>query len=155
MLERVTGDDTRSEMSRILASAVANGSLTTENRAYLVQLVSQRAGISQQEAERRVDQAFNAAREAADKARRAGVLTGFVTAASLVLSLGAAWWAAHAGRAPSRQFDPGAVRLRRSAPPHPSNHLKGDYSMLRDVVLWMAGVPIFVIILLHLFGVFH
>jgi arylsulfatase A-like enzyme len=39
------------------------------------------------------DQAFNAAREAADKARRAGVLTGFVTAASLILSLGAAWWA--------------------------------------------------------------
>jgi hypothetical protein len=84
-------------MSRILASAVSNGSLTTENRAYLVQLVSQRAGISQQEAERRVDQAFNAAREAADKARRAGVLTGFVTAASLVLSLGAAWWAAMRG----------------------------------------------------------
>ena len=24
--------------------------------------------------------------------------------------------------------------------------------MLRDVVLWLAGVPIFVIILLHLFG---
>jgi hypothetical protein len=92
-----TGDDTRPEMSRILASSVANGSLTAENRAYLVQLVSQRAGISQQEAERRVDQAFNAAREAADKARRAGVLTGFVTAASLVLSLGAAWWAALRG----------------------------------------------------------
>ena len=97
MLVTLTGDDTRSEMSRILASAVANGSLTAENRAYLVQLVSQRAGISQQEAERRVDQAFNAAREAADKARRAGVLTGFVTAASLVLSLGAAWWAAMRG----------------------------------------------------------
>jgi len=84
-------------MSRVLASAVANGSLTAENRTYLIQLVSQRAGISQQEAERRVDQAFNAAREAADKARRAGVLTGFVTAASLVLSLGAAWWAAIRG----------------------------------------------------------
>jgi len=27
--------------------------------------------------------------------------------------------------------------------------------MLRDVVLWLAGVPIFVIILLHLFGVLH
>jgi len=27
--------------------------------------------------------------------------------------------------------------------------------MLRDIVLWLAGVPIFVIILLHLFGVFH
>jgi len=93
----VGGDDTRPEMSRVLASAVANGSLTAENRTYLIQLVSQRAGISQQEAERRVDQAFNAAREAADKARRAGVLTGFVTAASLVLSLGAAWWAAIRG----------------------------------------------------------
>jgi len=91
------GDDTRAEMSRILASAVANGSLTTENRAYLVQLVAQRAGISQQEADKRVSDAFNAAREAADKARRAGVLTGFVTAASLVLSLGAAWWAALRG----------------------------------------------------------
>src|SRR5256885_1652440 len=51
------GDDTRGEMSRILASSVANRSLTADNRAYLVQLVSQRAGISQQEAERRVDQA--------------------------------------------------------------------------------------------------
>ena len=84
-------------MSRVLSSAVVNGSLTGENRAYLVQLVSQRAGISQLEAERRVDQAFNTAREAADKARRAGILTGFVTAASLVLSLGAAWWAAMRG----------------------------------------------------------
>jgi hypothetical protein len=92
-----TGDDTRPEMSRILASSVANRSLTAENRAYLVQLVSQRAGISQQEAERRVDQAFTAAREAADRARRSAVLTGFVAAASLVFSLGAAWWAALRG----------------------------------------------------------
>jgi hypothetical protein len=92
-----SGDDTRAEMSRILASAVANGSLTTENRAYLVQLVAQRAGISQQEADKRVNDAFNAAREGADKVRRAGVLTGFVTAASLVLSLGSAWWAAMRG----------------------------------------------------------
>ena len=92
-----TGDDSRPEVSRILASAVANGSLTPENRAYLAQLVAQRAGIPQQEAERRVDQAMNSAREAADKARRAAVLTGFVTAASLILSLGAAWWAAMRG----------------------------------------------------------
>jgi hypothetical protein len=35
--------------------------------------------------------------EAADKARRATVLTGFVTAASLVVSLGAAWWSALRG----------------------------------------------------------
>jgi hypothetical protein len=93
----VTGDDSRSEISRALASAVANGSLTTENRTYLAQLVSQRAGLPQAEAERRVDQAFNSAREAADKARRSAILTGFVTAASLGVSLGAAWWAAMRG----------------------------------------------------------
>lgn len=91
------GDESRAQISRILVSAVANGSLTSENRAHLAQLVSQRAGISQQEAEKRVDQSFNAAREAADKTRRAGILTGFVTAASLILSLGAAWWAATRG----------------------------------------------------------
>jgi len=84
-------------MSRILSTGVATGSLSGEPRAYLVQIVAQRSGIPQQEAERRVDQAFNAAREAADKTRRAGILTGFVTAASLVLSLGAAWWAAMRG----------------------------------------------------------
>jgi hypothetical protein len=91
------GDDTRAEMSRILASAVASGTLTTENKTYLAQLVAQRTGVSQQEAEKRVNDAITAAREAADKARRAAVLTGFVTAAGLILSLGAAWWAALKG----------------------------------------------------------
>jgi hypothetical protein len=92
-----SGDDTRHEMSRILASSVAKGSFSTQDRAYLAQLVSQRTGISQQEAERRVDEALTEARQAADKARRAAILTGFVTAASLMLSLGAAWWAAMRG----------------------------------------------------------
>jgi hypothetical protein len=91
------GDDVRAEMSRVLASSVASGGLSAENRAYLAQLVAQRSGISQQDAERRVDSAVNAAREAADKARKAAVLTGFVTAAGLILSLGAAWWAAIKG----------------------------------------------------------
>jgi hypothetical protein len=92
-----SGDDTRHEMSRILASSVAEGSFSTQDRTYLAQLVSQRTGMSQQEAEKRVDDAVTAARQAADKARRAAILTGFVTAASLVLSLGAAWWAAMRG----------------------------------------------------------
>jgi hypothetical protein len=77
-------------MSRILAISVAKGSFSTQDRAYLAQFVSQRTGMSQQEAEKRVDEAVTAARQAADKTRRAAILTGFVTAASLVLSLGAA-----------------------------------------------------------------
>jgi hypothetical protein len=92
-----SSDETRSEMARILASAVASGALSDQNRAYLAQGVAQRAGLSQQEAERRVNEAFTAAREAADKARKAAILTGFVTAASLIISFGAAWWAAIRG----------------------------------------------------------
>jgi hypothetical protein len=92
-----TGDGTRAEASRILASSVASGSITSENRTQLAQLVAQRTGVSQQEAERRVDAAVNSARAAADKARRAAILTGFVTAAGLLLSLAAGWWAAMRG----------------------------------------------------------
>ena len=84
-------------MARILASSVANGSMTEPNRTYLAQLIAQRTGVSQQEAEKRVNEALNAARAAADKARRAAVLTGFVTAAALMLSFAAAWWAALKG----------------------------------------------------------
>ena len=71
--------------------------MTEPNRAYLSQLVAQRTGLSQAEADRRINEAITQAREAADKARRAALLTGFVTAASLVVSLGAAWWAAIRG----------------------------------------------------------
>jgi hypothetical protein len=91
------GDEIRAEMSRILASSVTSGSISPESRTRLAQLVSQRTGISQQEAERRVDNAVNAARAAADKIRRAAVLTGFITATGLILSLGAGWWAAMRG----------------------------------------------------------
>jgi hypothetical protein len=92
-----TADDMRAEMSRILAAAVANGALSDPDRAYLVQLVAQRAGISPLDAEKRVNDAFKSAREAVDKARRATILTGLVAAVSLVVSFGAAWWAAMKG----------------------------------------------------------
>lgn len=90
-------DQARSEMARILTSAVASGSLSASDRAYLIQVVAQRSGVSQQEAEKRVNDAFTAARAAADKARKGAILTGFVTAAALIVSFGAAWWAALQG----------------------------------------------------------
>ena len=85
--------ETRAEISRILARSTAAGEMSAPDRTYLTQLVAQRAGISQQEAEKRVADAVTAAREAADKARRGAILTGFVTAASLIISFAAAWWA--------------------------------------------------------------
>lgn len=110
----VASDEIRGELTRILMSAVATGSLSAENRTYLASLIAQRTGVPQQEAEKRVDDAITAARTAADKARRAAILTGFVTAAGLILSFGAAWWAAIKGgqhrdnSVPARfQFDRG------------------------------------------------
>jgi len=87
----------RAEIGRLLATATTSASMSAEDRAYLAQLVSQRTGLSPQESERRVNEAITAARQAADKARRAAVLTGFVTAAGLVISFAAAWWAALKG----------------------------------------------------------
>jgi hypothetical protein len=93
--------ESKAEISRIMARAVANGSLVETDKSYLAMVVAQRTGMSQTEAEKRVADTFaeanRASREAADKARRAAVLTGFVTAASLLISLAAAWWAAQRG----------------------------------------------------------
>ena len=93
--------DPRAEMTRIFARSVTAGTLTENDRAYLTSLIAQRAGISQQEAEQRVRntyaEATRVAKETAEKVRRTAMLAGFVTAASLLLSLAAAWWAAVRG----------------------------------------------------------
>lgn len=90
----------RAEVVRILAKSVAGG-LSEPDRSYLAAIVAQRNGLPQPEAEKRVNEAYaeasRATREAADKARRAAILTGFVTAAGLLVALGAAWWAAQRG----------------------------------------------------------
>lgn len=93
--------DLRAELLRTFARAVANGTLAESDRSYLASVVAQRTGLPQQDAERRVTEAYaeanRVAKEAADKARRSAILVGLVTAASLVISLGAAWWAAIQG----------------------------------------------------------
>jgi hypothetical protein len=95
--QQVATEAPRATIGRILAASVAEGNLSTENRTYLVQLVSQQTGLPQQEVETRVNNAVTATREAADKARRAAVATGLVTAVSLIISFAAAWWAALKG----------------------------------------------------------
>jgi hypothetical protein len=92
-----TNMEVRAEIARMLAASAADGSVSGPNRTYLAQLISQRTGLPQAEAEKRVDEAVNQARAAADKARRATALAGFVTAASLLISFAAAWWAALKG----------------------------------------------------------
>lgn len=63
------------EMGRIMAHALREGSLSPEDLRYAGQLVAQRTGLSQADAEKRVNDAYTraqtAAKEAADKARDA------------------------------------------------------------------------------------
>ena len=83
---------------------MAQGTISADDKAYLARLIQARTGLAQPEAEQRIDRvmatlqsAAEAAKAAADKARRIGVIVAFVTAASLVLSAAAAWWAAGLG----------------------------------------------------------
>lgn len=91
----------REEVGRILQRSLLGGGVSESDRAYLAQIVGRRAGLAPEEAQRRVEETFadagRAARQAADKARRAGIQTGLITAISLLAALAAAWWAAQQG----------------------------------------------------------
>jgi nucleoid DNA-binding protein len=96
----------RQEVSRILLAGAADGSLSSDDRAYLVRVVAARAGLSQADAEKRVDALTEQTKATADKARKAGILLAFLTGASLVLGAAAAWWGAGVGgRHRDEKFD--------------------------------------------------
>jgi hypothetical protein len=96
----------RQEVSRILLIGAADASLSSDDHAYLVRVVAARAGLSQADAEKRVDALSEHLKTTADKARKAGVLLAFLTAASLVIGAAAAWWGAGVGgRHRDEKFD--------------------------------------------------
>ena len=94
----------RDEIGRILARSVRDGELAQPDRDYLATLIARQTGVSPDEAEARIDDAVQGARQAADEAkqaadtaRKAGIVLSFITAALLVVSAAAAWWAATMG----------------------------------------------------------
>jgi hypothetical protein len=91
----------RTEVVRILAAGALIGEVSAEDKAYVAQLVAARSGLSQTDAEKRVSEvlakADAAVKTAAEKARKAGVLLAFLTAASLLAGAAAAWWATRLG----------------------------------------------------------
>jgi nucleoid DNA-binding protein len=96
----------RQEVSRILLTGAAEGSLSGDDHAYLVRLVAAHTGLSQADAEKRVDTLIEQMKAAADKARKAGILLAFLTAATLVVGAAAAWWGAGVGgRHRDEKFD--------------------------------------------------
>jgi hypothetical protein len=88
---RNAGDD-RAMARRILIRDLPNGSLTPDDRTYLAQSIAAQSGMSQAEAEQRVDQtvaqiksAEDQARQAADKARKAAAFASIATALAMVV----------------------------------------------------------------------
>lgn len=93
--------DARGEAGRILTRSVA-GELDPADRTYLAQTVAARTGISQDEAEKRVDTVVAQGKEAADTARKAAAAVSLMTALSLMIG---AFIAAVAGALGGRHRD--------------------------------------------------
>jgi hypothetical protein len=76
---------TRAELLRIIGPATRKGGdVSTEDRAYVARLIAARTGLSQPEAEQRVNQTIAQAKDAADQARRAAAKFSLWVAISLL-----------------------------------------------------------------------
>ncbi len=96
------------EVGRIFANALRTGSLSADDSRYLGQLVAQRTGLPPADADKRVTDTFtrmqtslrdaeNTARDAADKARKAGAYAALWVFVSMLIGAFVASWAATAG----------------------------------------------------------
>jgi hypothetical protein len=96
--------DLAAPIARAFAANLHNPQLDARDRATLVQLVVQRTGMAQADAEKRVDEAFTElkaaeqkARDAAEQARKATLIAAFVAAATLAIGCAAACAGAEVG----------------------------------------------------------
>lgn len=82
----------RAETTRMLAKGIANGDVPAADRIYLAQLIASRTGVSQDDAQKRVDNvvaqekdAAAKAKQAADTARKSASAVSIFTALSMVI----------------------------------------------------------------------
>jgi hypothetical protein len=87
----------RAEAGRILLTSSSHSGMSSEDRAYLGQLVSANTGLAAPDAERRVDVAVANSQAAISKSRRSSVILSFSLAAALLLGAVIAWVAAALG----------------------------------------------------------
>jgi hypothetical protein len=90
-------DQQKSEVGRILLTSVRNGSLSEGDKNYLNQQVAQVTGVPPEDAQKRVDDAYNATVKAVEDTRRVTSAGGLITATALLIGLAAAWYAAQRG----------------------------------------------------------
>jgi hypothetical protein len=103
-----SGEQATGEVTRIFTNAMTSGELPEEDARYAGQVVAQRTGVSQQEAEKRVKEKFNElqtkaketetkAREAADTARKGSAMAALGLFISLLIGAFVASYSATLG----------------------------------------------------------
>jgi hypothetical protein len=87
-----TSPEVRAEATRILAQGIGQGELSPADRTYLVEVISARTGVSQQEAAQRLDNAISQlkaaelkAKQTVDAARKAASAASFFAAFSMLI----------------------------------------------------------------------
>jgi hypothetical protein len=87
----------RAEAGRILLTSSSHSGVTTEDRSYLIQMVSGATGLAGADAERRVDNVISDSKKAIGRARASTIILAFSIATALLLAAAAAWAGAEAG----------------------------------------------------------
>jgi hypothetical protein len=80
-----TSADPRAEIARVVANGLTGNGIPPADRTYLASLVAARTGISQSEAEQRVDTLITRSKDTLDKIRKATSAAAFFTALSLLI----------------------------------------------------------------------
>jgi len=94
-----TGDlpPLRAEAGRILLTSSSHGGVGSDDRSYLVQLVTAATGLAGADAEHRVDSVILQSKTAISRTRAGSVILAFSVAAALLFGAIAAWAGAEAG----------------------------------------------------------
>jgi hypothetical protein len=87
----------RAEAGRILLTSSSHSGVSSDDRTYLVQLVTSTTGLAGADAERRVDTVIADARTAIKHARAGTIILAFSIATALLLGAVAAWMGAESG----------------------------------------------------------
>jgi hypothetical protein len=87
----------RAEAGRVLMTSSSHSGVSSDDRSYLVQLVTAATGLTGPDAERRVDSIISDARTAISRTRAATIILAFSVATGLLLGAAAAWAGAEAG----------------------------------------------------------
>lgn len=86
----------RTELGRLLSLNRLTAA-ESDDRTYAIQRITAATGLPEQAAAERLDTTLADMKARADQARRLSVIAAFITAASLLISAVAAWWAATRG----------------------------------------------------------